>query len=226
MENKTVTEIRIGRTLYIVTSECSPNATETVEEKLERLILRHVADVEKFQMADTLKRFPQGFQFSGKNRRKMFFRHRRAFTNLFKKNTYQKGAHLGRFLRFEVKKNPTEIVSISVGLGGGATRNRTGDEGFADLCLTAWLWRHMLLRKPDCFPSELRAPRMKTNFYYSIHAILKNWSGRRGSSLRLRIACAPRIAIVRRRFPAPVKQSTGLFSFGASSPSNEDQFLL
>ena len=27
-------------------------------------------------------------------------------------------------------------------LFGGATRNRTGDEGFADLCLTAWLWRH------------------------------------------------------------------------------------
>ncbi len=24
----------------------------------------------------------------------------------------------------------------------GATRNRTGDKGFADLCLTAWLWRH------------------------------------------------------------------------------------
>ena len=23
----------------------------------------------------------------------------------------------------------------------GATRNRTGDKGFADLCLTAWLWR-------------------------------------------------------------------------------------
>ncbi len=28
-------------------------------------------------------------------------------------------------------------------LSGGATRNRTGDEGFADLCLTAWLWRRM-----------------------------------------------------------------------------------
>ena len=26
---------------------------------------------------------------------------------------------------------------------GGATRNRTGDEGFADPCLTAWLWRRM-----------------------------------------------------------------------------------
>lgn len=28
---------------------------------------------------------------------------------------------------------------------GGATRNRTGDEGFADPCLTAWLWRRMEL---------------------------------------------------------------------------------
>ena len=27
------------------------------------------------------------------------------------------------------------------GFFGGATRNRTGDEGVADLCLTAWLWR-------------------------------------------------------------------------------------
>ena len=25
----------------------------------------------------------------------------------------------------------------------GATRNRTGDKGFADLCLTAWLWRRI-----------------------------------------------------------------------------------
>ena len=27
---------------------------------------------------------------------------------------------------------------------GGATQNRTGGEGFADLCLTAWLWRHIV----------------------------------------------------------------------------------
>ena len=26
---------------------------------------------------------------------------------------------------------------------GGGIRNRTGDKGFADLCLTAWLCRHM-----------------------------------------------------------------------------------
>ena len=26
---------------------------------------------------------------------------------------------------------------------GGATQNRTGDKGVADLCLTAWLWRHI-----------------------------------------------------------------------------------
>lgn len=62
-------------------------------------------------------------------------------------------------------------------LAGGATRNRTGDEGFADLCLTAWLWRHMLLKNPDCFSSELRAPRMKTNFFYDRHAIIKIGAG-------------------------------------------------
>ena len=30
---------------------------------------------------------------------------------------------------------------------GGGTQNRTGDEGFADLCLTAWLCRHTMERK-------------------------------------------------------------------------------
>lgn len=44
MDNKTVTETRIGNVTYIVTSECSPTATETVEKKLERLILRHISD--------------------------------------------------------------------------------------------------------------------------------------------------------------------------------------
>ena len=37
---------------------------------------------------------------------------------------------------------------------GGATRNRTGDRGVADLCLTAWPWRHILstdeLYHKDC----------------------------------------------------------------------------
>ena len=32
------------------------------------------------------------------------------------------------------------------GFFGGATRNRTGDKGVADLCLTAWLWRHFIFR--------------------------------------------------------------------------------
>ena len=52
MDKKTVTETRIGNTLYIVTAECSPTATETVEKKLERLILRHVADTIKLQNKD------------------------------------------------------------------------------------------------------------------------------------------------------------------------------
>ena len=52
MGNKRVSETRIGNTTYIVTAECSPNATETVEKKLERLILRHVSDTKRFQNND------------------------------------------------------------------------------------------------------------------------------------------------------------------------------
>ena len=40
MKKKTVTETQIGNTLFIVTSECSTSATETIEKKLERLICR------------------------------------------------------------------------------------------------------------------------------------------------------------------------------------------
>ena len=52
MGNKRVSEIRIGNTTYIVTAECSSTATETVEKKLERLILRHVADAIMLQNKD------------------------------------------------------------------------------------------------------------------------------------------------------------------------------
>ena len=52
LDNKRVSEIRIGNTTYIVTAECSPTATETVEKKLERLILRHVSDTKRFQNKD------------------------------------------------------------------------------------------------------------------------------------------------------------------------------
>ena len=52
MGNKRVSEMRIGNTTYIVTAECSPTATETVEKKLERLILRHVTDAIKLQNKD------------------------------------------------------------------------------------------------------------------------------------------------------------------------------
>ena len=49
MKKKTVTETQVGNTLFIVTSECSPIAKETVEEKLERLICRHLSDTESYQ---------------------------------------------------------------------------------------------------------------------------------------------------------------------------------
>jgi len=44
MSSKSVTEMCVGNVTYIVTSECLPTATETLEKKLERLILRHVSE--------------------------------------------------------------------------------------------------------------------------------------------------------------------------------------
>ena len=48
MDSKTVIETQIGRTLYIVTSEYSPRATETLEKKLERLMRRHISDAKSY----------------------------------------------------------------------------------------------------------------------------------------------------------------------------------
>ena len=47
-------------------------------------------------------------------------------------------------------------------LFGGATQIRTGDKGFADPCLTAWLWRRTTGKKP----------------------VIKKWSGKRDSNSR------------------------------------------
>ncbi|MCC8057226.1 hypothetical protein [Cloacibacillus sp.] len=49
MEKKTVTEIQIDDTLYVVTSACSETATEPIKKKLERLILQHVSDTQSYQ---------------------------------------------------------------------------------------------------------------------------------------------------------------------------------
>ncbi|HMM01141.1 MAG: hypothetical protein PHY64_06035 [Eubacteriales bacterium] len=46
MEHST-TEIVVGKTLFIVTAECSPAATETLEQKLKKLIIQHIPDVRK-----------------------------------------------------------------------------------------------------------------------------------------------------------------------------------
>lgn len=48
MQQQTVTETRIGNTLFVVTSECSPVATETIEKKLERLICRRFSDTKSY----------------------------------------------------------------------------------------------------------------------------------------------------------------------------------
>ena len=71
-----------------------------------------------------------------------FFALRKRLRIPSQKRNFPKSAQLGRFLHYQAKKNPTEIVSTSVGLRGGATQIRTGGGDFADLCLTTWLWRH------------------------------------------------------------------------------------
>ena len=55
MEQKTVTETQIGNTLFIVTSVCSPTATETIEKKLERLICRHFSSAKSYPQVRDLQ---------------------------------------------------------------------------------------------------------------------------------------------------------------------------
>ena len=53
---------------------------------------------------------------------------------------------------------------------GGGTQNRTGDEGFADLCLTAWLCRHIMERKTRL---ELATPTLAR--WCSTTELLPHW---------------------------------------------------
>ena len=46
MEQKK-TEIRVGKTIFIVTAECSLTATETIEQKLKKLINQHASRARK-----------------------------------------------------------------------------------------------------------------------------------------------------------------------------------
>ena len=48
MESKTVIETHINKTLYVVTSECSASATETIEKKLERLMCGRLSDTKSY----------------------------------------------------------------------------------------------------------------------------------------------------------------------------------
>jgi hypothetical protein len=52
--NKHTTETIINGKRYLVTAECSPKATETLEKKLERLILRHATDNKSYHFSDDL----------------------------------------------------------------------------------------------------------------------------------------------------------------------------
>jgi len=47
--NSVTVEKKIGNTVYVVTSECSKNATETIEQKLERIICSHAVKANNSQ---------------------------------------------------------------------------------------------------------------------------------------------------------------------------------
>ena len=46
--------------------------------------------------------------------------------------------------RVAPRKTKKALYLQCFSFSGGATQNRTGGEGFADLCLTAWLWRRII----------------------------------------------------------------------------------
>ena len=73
----------------------------------------------------------------------------------------------------------------------GATRNRTGDKGFADPCLTAWPWRHIRFLRialNDCKDTARRSvvtPQDKQSFtvQHGCNQLAPvKWSGLRGSN--------------------------------------------
>ena len=47
MESVCKTERQIGNTLFIITEKCSPTARETVDEKLLKIMSRHLFDGKK-----------------------------------------------------------------------------------------------------------------------------------------------------------------------------------
>ena len=55
---------------------------------------------------------------------------------------------------------------------GGANRNRTDDKGFADLCLTAWLWRRLFCWRPVSIPHEESFVNGKFQIFSDIFKIL------------------------------------------------------
>ena len=98
------------------------------------------------------------------------------FTN---KSEFQKVRKTAKNEENPRKSRVFRPASFKTGTLGGATRNRTGDEGFADLCLTAWLWRRTTItqykREQEINDNNSRP----LNYLLSLAEI---WSGLRGSN--------------------------------------------
>ena len=103
------------------------------------------------------------------------------------------------------KRNTSLLASVS---SGGATQNRTGDGDFADLCLTAWLWRRMYrwygttslcpARRPDAEKKLERVTRLelasaptKALLLRGPHLLISPPTARRGRGWRQRVLRCP-----------------------------------
>ena len=75
-----------------------------------------------------------------------------------------------RFITYKQKKSTENLICEFLFKSGGDTRIRTGDQSFADSCLTTWLYRQIIY----CI--------IKNKFYYT--SVIKLWSGKRGSNPR------------------------------------------
>ena len=61
-----------------------------------------------------------------------------------------------------VEKGKTGNTSKSAAGFGGTTRNRTGDKGFADPCLTAWPWCQQMERETGLEPATSALARQRS----------------------------------------------------------------
>ena len=97
---------------------------------------------------------------------------------------------------------------------GGGDRNRTDGEGFADLCLTAWLRRPRL----PASPATRGPPRLQMRDF---SGLVRGWSGKRDSNPRLQPWQGCTLPLSYSRSRGELKQSPTGLSIRAAGAANQ-----